>query len=180
MRLMRKGDKAFLYHSNTKVPGIAGLMEIAQEHSVDRTDPFSSLFRTTKNLAESAFDPSHPYYDQKSDRNKPKWDVVHVQFVRKFNELIKLSLLKSFAQKGGVLENMQTFRQSRLSVSKVTPKEWNFIMSLVDEEDDDQGVESEAPGNAQAAVDDQMEGGEAQDVANGVAESGPSEPNGKS
>ena len=132
-------------------------------------------------MSESAFDPSHPYYDEKSDRSKPKWEVVHVQFVRKFNELVKLSLLKSFAQKGGVLENMQTFRQSRLSVSKVTPKEWKFIMSLVDEEDDDdQGVESEPPGGAQDAVDDQMDGGEAQNVANGVAETGPSEPNGKS
>ena len=31
---------------------------------------------------------------------------------------------------------MQTLRQSRLSVSKVTKKEWDFILGLVDEEDD--------------------------------------------
>ena len=35
MRLMMKGDMAFFYHSNCKVPGIAGTMEIVQEHSVD-------------------------------------------------------------------------------------------------------------------------------------------------
>lgn len=35
MRAMRKGDLAFFYHSNCKVPGIAGVMEIVQEHSVD-------------------------------------------------------------------------------------------------------------------------------------------------
>ena len=35
MRLMMKGDMAFFYHSNCKVPGIVGIMEIVQEHSVD-------------------------------------------------------------------------------------------------------------------------------------------------
>jgi predicted RNA-binding protein with PUA-like domain len=35
MRAMRKGDLAFFYHSNTKVPGVAGIMEITEEHSID-------------------------------------------------------------------------------------------------------------------------------------------------
>ena len=35
MREMKKGDYAFFYHSNCKVPGIAGIMEIVQEHSPD-------------------------------------------------------------------------------------------------------------------------------------------------
>ncbi|PGH11348.1 thymocyte nuclear protein 1, partial [Polytolypa hystricis UAMH7299] len=35
MRAMRKGDLAFFYHSNCKTPGIAGIMEIVREHSVD-------------------------------------------------------------------------------------------------------------------------------------------------
>ena len=35
MRLMMKGDMAFFYHSNCKVPGIVGTMEIVHEHSVD-------------------------------------------------------------------------------------------------------------------------------------------------
>jgi len=37
MRAMRKGDLAFFYHSNTKVPGVAGIMEIVEEHSIDGT-----------------------------------------------------------------------------------------------------------------------------------------------
>lgn len=32
---MSKGDYAFFYHSNCKVPGIVGIMEIVQEHSPD-------------------------------------------------------------------------------------------------------------------------------------------------
>lgn len=35
MRMMMKGDLAFFYHSNCKVPGIAGIMEIVQEHTPD-------------------------------------------------------------------------------------------------------------------------------------------------
>ncbi len=40
MRAMRKGDLAFFYHSNTKVPGIAGVMEIVREHTTDGNRPF--------------------------------------------------------------------------------------------------------------------------------------------
>ena len=35
MRLMMKGDLAFFYHSNCKVPGIVGTMEVVREHSTD-------------------------------------------------------------------------------------------------------------------------------------------------
>ena len=45
---------------------------------------------------------------------------------------MKLKDLQKYAQEGGVLERMQTLKQSRLSVSKVSKKEWDFIMGLVD------------------------------------------------
>ena len=35
MRAMKKGDLAFFYHSSCKIPGVAGVMEIVEEHSVD-------------------------------------------------------------------------------------------------------------------------------------------------
>ena len=38
MREMKQGELAFFYHSNCKVPGIAGIMEIVQEASVDSKD----------------------------------------------------------------------------------------------------------------------------------------------
>ena len=37
MRAMRVGDHAFFYHSNTKAPGIVGIMEIVGEHTIDGT-----------------------------------------------------------------------------------------------------------------------------------------------
>ena len=48
MRAMRKGDLAFFYHSNTKVPGIAGVLEIVQEHSVDGKPTLPQMFETSE------------------------------------------------------------------------------------------------------------------------------------
>ncbi|EXJ65165.1 hypothetical protein A1O7_01505 [Cladophialophora yegresii CBS 114405] len=139
MRAMREGDLAFFYHSNCSVPGIAGVMRIVAEHSVD----------------ESAFNPDHPYFDPKSDRANPKWEVVHVEFVKKFENLVTLRELKSFAKPGGALEDMQMLKLSRLSVSAVSPEAWRFILDLAGEPttlghgDGMSGYESEIDGEGE-------------------------------
>ena len=79
---------------------------------------------------ESAFDEAHPYYDAKSSRENPKWCVVHVAFRKKLDNFIKLKELQKYSQQGGVLESMQVLKMSRLSVSKVKKKEWDFICEL--------------------------------------------------
>ena len=107
------------------MPGIAGIMEIVEEHTPD----------------ESALDPEHPYYDPKSTAEKPRWDKVRVLFRRKFPELIKLKELQMYAKEGGILQNLQTLKQSRLSVSKVSKKEWDFIMDQVGDEEPDEPPE---------------------------------------
>ena len=143
MRAMRVGDLAFFYHSNCKVPGVAGVMRIVEEHSIDM----------------SAFDPDHPYYDAKSDRDNPKWELVKVEFVKKFDELVTLRELRSFAGEGGALENMQMLRQGRLSVSSVQPAEWRFILDCADEPhsigqpDRADGYESETDGETEGQLD---------------------------
>ena len=43
MRAMLKGDQAFFYHSNCKVPGIAGIMEIVEEHTPDSKSLYSNV-----------------------------------------------------------------------------------------------------------------------------------------
>jgi predicted RNA-binding protein with PUA-like domain len=50
MRAMRKGDLAFFYHSNTKVPGVAGIMEIVEEHSIDGTPIKADPARSHTNI----------------------------------------------------------------------------------------------------------------------------------
>ena len=118
MRAMRLNDLAFFYHSNCKKPAIVGVMRIVEEHQID----------------ESAFDPDHPYYDPKSVREKPRWELVKVEFVKKFESEIGLKELRTFAKEGGALQNMQMLKQSRLSVSSVSPAEWRFIMEQAGEE----------------------------------------------
>ena len=80
----------------------------------------------------SAFEKEHPYFDPKSVRDKPKWCVVHVDFRMKFDEIIPLKDLQRFSKQGGILESMQVLKMSRLSVSNVRKKEWDFILGLAD------------------------------------------------
>jgi predicted RNA-binding protein with PUA-like domain len=137
MQEMKKGDYAFFYHSNCKTPGVVGVMEIVQESSVDGSCLHPLLHAFTSNqwsTTESAFDTAHPYYDAKSKREDPKWVVVHVEYRRKLGKQVTLAELKSNAQPGRPLENMQMLKQSRLSISSVTPAQWQYILELAGEE----------------------------------------------
>ncbi|CAJ2509667.1 Uu.00g146930.m01.CDS01 [Anthostomella pinea] len=115
LRSMKKGELAFFYHSNCKEPGIVGTMEIVEEHSPDL----------------SAHDPKAPYYDASSKPSDPKWSVVHVKFRSKFTQSIGLKELREMGKPGQPLETMQMLKQSRLSVSRVSPAEWEHLMDVV-------------------------------------------------
>ncbi|EAT79591.1 hypothetical protein HBH56_184640 [Parastagonospora nodorum] len=119
MQAMRKGDLGFFYHSNAKPSGVVGILRVAEEAKVD----------------ETAFDKKDPYYDAKSDREKPKWYCVGVDFVKKFDDVIDLATIKSHAGSGGKLEGMQLVTNSRLSVCRVRKEEWHFILGLAGEKD---------------------------------------------
>lgn len=121
---MKKGDLAFFYHSNCKIPAIVGIMEIVEEHSPDRT----------------AQDSKKPYYDPKdNDPENPKWSVVHVEFRRKFRNPVTLSELKEMVKGGNkVLANMDLLGKGRLSVGKVSKNEWDFVMDLVKKKDEEE------------------------------------------
>ncbi|KAI1763252.1 DUF55-domain-containing protein [Hypoxylon sp. FL1150] len=114
LRAMKKGDIAFFYHSNCKEPGIVGTMEIVQEHSPDL----------------SAHDSTAPYYDASSKPDNPKWSVVHVKFRAKFKQQIGLKEVKEMGKPGQPLEEMQMLKQSRLSVSRVSPAEFQYLMGV--------------------------------------------------
>lgn len=82
---------------------------------------------------ESAFDPSHYKYDEKSNREKPRWYCVKVAFKEKFPSIVPLKELQKYGKDNGILSGMQLLRLSRLSVSKVSKRQWDFIInSLVD------------------------------------------------
>lgn len=109
---MKVGQKVLFYHSNTKIPGVAGIAEIVKEGYVDDT----------------AFDPSHPYYDPKSEKEKPTWYMVSVKYVGHLNEFVSLKTAQTY--EGPELKNMALIRRGRLSVQPVTKEEFDTIIRL--------------------------------------------------
>lgn len=57
---------------------------------------------------------------------------MHVEFRRKFAVPVTLKELRGYAESGGPLAKMQMLKQSRLSVSRVSEAEWEFLMGLVE------------------------------------------------
>ncbi|CBQ73421.1 conserved hypothetical protein [Sporisorium reilianum SRZ2] len=134
---MRFGDAVLFYHSNTKVPGVAGLARICSKQSYP--DP-------------SAFDAKHPYYDAKSDPEQPKWWLVDVEFVEKLDRMVPLGLLQKLAGKGAdakaltkderqdvayladaqlqAIKDMALLNRGRLSVQPVTQEAYDAVIAL--------------------------------------------------
>lgn len=122
MREMKVGQQAFFYHSNCKEPGIAGLMKIVKEAYVDHTQ----------------FDKKDVHYDPSSKADNPKWHMVDVQFERMVKRFIPLAELKKYhlehRVKGGPLKDMSLFTRARLSVQPLTAEEFEFVLSLENED----------------------------------------------
>jgi predicted RNA-binding protein with PUA-like domain len=113
LREMAVGDLVFFYHSSTEIPGIVGIAKVVREAYPDRT----------------AFDPKNDHYDADSDPDKPRWYMVDVQLVRKFDRVISLEELRTHAH-GKLQEMVVLKRGNRLSITPVTKSEWQFIESL--------------------------------------------------
>lgn len=72
-----------------------------------------------------AFDPESDYYDPKSTPDHPRWVMVDVEFVRKTQRVIPLSVLKAMPE----LSNMPLVKRgNRLSVMPVSEEEWPAIL----------------------------------------------------
>ena len=109
---MSLGDQAFFYHSNCKTPGIVGIMEVCQLAYPDKLQ----------------FIKNHKYFDPKSDPENPRWLNVDVKFVKK-TKLLGLQDIRIYNE----LKNMKILQKgNRLSITPVTPEEWDFINQLLD------------------------------------------------
>ncbi len=110
MRKMRIGDRVLFYHSNAKPPGVAGVAEVCKEAYPDFTQ----------------FDPDHKYCDPKSDPEDPRWEMVDVRFVEKF-DLIPLPALRDNV----ALEGMALLAKgSRLSVQPVSKQHFDAVLQM--------------------------------------------------
>ena len=110
---MRVGDGVMIYHSNTKVPGIAGLATVASAAYPDDTQ----------------FDAGSYYFDEKATREQPRWFLVDVAFDRKLKRLIPLEEIRQHTDALGEGFAL-TARGSRLSVFPVTAAQWKLLLSL--------------------------------------------------
>ncbi|NNM99675.1 MAG: EVE domain-containing protein [Candidatus Eremiobacteraeota bacterium] len=112
MQAMSIGDEGFFYHSSCAVPGIVGICRVVRAAYPDAT----------------AFDPRSEYFDPKSSPEKPRWLNVDVAFVRAFDEVLPLTLLREIP----ALAAMPLLqRGQRLSVQPVRTNEWRAILKLV-------------------------------------------------
>lgn len=109
---MQLGDKAFFYHSNCKIPGIVGIVEIVSDSYPDYT----------------AFDPESKYYDPKSNQVNPRWYMRDIKLVKEFSRIISLSELRADPE----LSTLLILRTgNRLSITPVTELEWHKILNLI-------------------------------------------------
>ena len=111
MRQMSLGDLVFFYHSNTKTPGIVGLMRVVETNIADPTQ----------------FDINSEYYDAKSQLDSPRWQTVKVEFVEEFAKLISLDELK---QEFSVDELLVVRKGNRLSVMPVSESAAQKILKM--------------------------------------------------
>jgi len=104
---MKIGDGVLFYHSNCKIPGIAGIARVATLAYPDATQ----------------FEPNSKYHDAKATPEQPRWFNVDVQLVRKIS-LVSLSELRLHPE----LARMRTLQTgNRLSITPLAPDEWDYI-----------------------------------------------------
>lgn len=109
---MQVGDRAFFYHSNCKVPGIVGVMEIASTVYPDPTQ----------------FDRKSKYYDPDSRPEEPRWLLVDVKYVRHTDRVISLTEIKAHAKTLGDFPLIR--KGNRLSILPVTDQQWDDLIGL--------------------------------------------------
>lgn len=108
---MQVGDGVLYWHSSCAEPGIHGIARIAGNLRVDPTQ----------------FDPADPYYDPKSSVDNPRWSMLDVQAIQK-TRYVSIAELREHA----ALENMRVLqRGNRLSITPVTPQEWEYILRTI-------------------------------------------------
>jgi len=104
---MKLGDRVFFYHSSTAEPGVVGICEVVREAYPDGTQ----------------FDNTSDYHDPKATREKPIWYMVDLRAVAQITHPVPLTKIKTRKE----LRKMALLRVGRLSVTPVTPDEWDTI-----------------------------------------------------
>ncbi len=108
---MQPGDGVLFYHSSCAEPGVAGIARIMGRVAPDATQ----------------FDPQSPYFDPKSTHEAPRWWQIDVQLERK----TRLLPLAEMRQRAELSTMLLLKRGNRLSITPVTPAEWQAVLALL-------------------------------------------------
>jgi predicted RNA-binding protein with PUA-like domain len=105
------GDRVLFYHSREEPLGIFGTMEVVRAGYPDHT----------------AFDPDSKYFDEGSQPENPRWFMVDVKLIRKFDQ----PLLRDALHENPVTAKMLVLKRGmRLSIQPVTEAEWQAVHAL--------------------------------------------------
>ena len=108
---MQNGDLILIYHSSVIPPGVAGIATVSGKAIPDST----------------SWDPKSEYFDPASTPDSPRWFMVQIRFVEKFNQLIPLDHLRAIPE----LERMMLLRRGmRLSIQPVSKTEFETIVKI--------------------------------------------------
>ena len=113
MKQMKVGDLVLYYHSRQNPSAVVGLARVVREAYPDPTQ----------------FDPEHKYFDEKSSREEPRWELVDIEFARRFEHPVTLHEVKAEA----ALADMVLVNNSRLSVQPVRPDEFERVLKMAGE-----------------------------------------------
>ena len=109
---MKLGDRALYYHSNAEPSGIAGVCEIVKLAYPDPTQ----------------FDPKSEYFDEGATKEAPRWFMVDVGFVERFEEVLSLEAMKVNPALDGMLVLQ---KGTRLSITPVTKAHFDAVLAAV-------------------------------------------------
>ena len=108
---MQKGDMVLYYHSRIKPMGVVGVARVCRESYPDFTQ----------------FDEDSKYYDPKASEETPRWFMVDIEFVGKFDDVVTLAELKA----DPALEGMRvTMKGQRLSVQPVEKRHFDRVCKM--------------------------------------------------
>ena len=108
---MSVGDLGIFYHSNTKPPHAAGILEIVREAYPDHT----------------SWDERAKYYDPKSSPENARWMMVDVKAVRPLERPVSLAEMKADP---ALAEMRLVQRGNRLSVFEIEAHEFEHVLHL--------------------------------------------------
>lgn len=107
LQQMTPGERVLIYHSSCAVPGIVGEGVVIGEPYPD----------------PDALNPDSPYYDPKSQADRPRWWVVYVRYKQHWPNTVTLKRIKQQPELG----DLPLLKQSRLSISPVSDEQWRVL-----------------------------------------------------